>query len=83
MVNVPYCAVRGTAVACRAGIADCIRWASRADAWRNIGNVLTWETQEGAQLFVDMNGGTVTPLAEVFDQSVILSPIESQPTVPE
>lgn len=58
-------------------------WYSRPDAWRNLPQVLTWDTQEGAQLFADMNGGTVKPLSEVFDQSVILPTTESQPTDPE
>lgn len=56
---------------------------TRREAWRAVCNILTWETQEGAQKFADMNGGTVKLLSEVFDQSVILSPIESQPTAPE
>lgn len=59
-------------VACRAGV-----WRTPAEAWRNVGNVLTWETEDGAQLFADMNGGTVTPFSEVFDQTVILSPLET------
>lgn len=54
-----------------------------AEAWRAVYNVLTWDTPEGAQRFADMNGGTVKHLSEVFDQSVILSPVETQsPTEP-
>lgn len=71
------------AVVCRAGNYTGLAWRTPVEAWRILTDVLTWETQDGAQKFADMNGGTVTPLAEIFDQSVILPPIESQPTDPE
>lgn len=75
-VNAPYCVTLPGlgAVACRAGIADGVSWRLYSDAWRCVGNILTWDTEDGAQLFADMNGGTVKPLSEVFDHTVILPP---------
>lgn len=68
-VNAPYCVTLPGlgAVACRAGIADGVSWRLYSDAWRCAGNILTWDTREGARRFADMNGGTVKPLEEVFD----------------
>lgn len=57
-----------------AGTAVCTSYAM---AWRELRRVLTWETERGAQLFADMNGGTVKPLSEVFDHTVILAPLET------
>lgn len=67
-----YAVVRDGLVACAMG-----QWLDRPGAWRNLGLVNTWVTQEGARLFVDMNGGTVTPFSEVFDPSVILATVET------
>lgn len=70
----PFVVIRDGLVPCRAGMVDCVSWRTPAEAWRNLGNVLTWDTRDGAQRFVDMNGGTVIPLSEVFDHTVILPP---------
>lgn len=80
-MNVPFAVVLADTVACRCphALACPIEWYPLRTAWRALDHVLTWETEDGAQRFVDMNGGTVKPLSEVFDQSVILSPVDSKP----
>jgi hypothetical protein len=78
-MNVPFVAVMAGTVACRCphAVAGPIEWYPLRTAWRALDHVLTWDTEDGARRFVDMNSGTVKPLSEVFDQSVILSPIEN------
>lgn len=83
----PYCVVLPAlgVVACRVTILSVTPetaydvWRLLPTAWRDLDHVLTWDTQEGAQLFADMNGGTVKSLSEVFDHTVILAPSDSQP----
>lgn len=84
-MNPPFCVIlvnpAGTSVAsrCPSLVCEPFGWMVIARAWRALDHVLTWETEDGAQRFADMNGGTVKPLSEVFDQSVILSPVDSKP----
>jgi hypothetical protein len=66
----------GTVVACH--FPDGTEWMGLREAWRHWTFILTWETEHGAEQFAAMNGGTVTPLAEVFDPSVILGPSETR-----
>lgn len=88
-MNVLYCVMRAGTVACRCphALACPVEWYPLRTAWRALDHVSTWDTQDGAQLFADMNGGNVTLLSEVFRGPGILpthgpvqhSPLEAGP----
>jgi hypothetical protein len=79
-MNVPFVVTdTGTppaVVACRCphAVGSPIEWYPLRTAWRALDHVLTWDTEDGAQRFADMNGGNVTPLSEVFSGPGILQP---------
>lgn len=78
----PLCVVMPGTVACRCAAyrpGSPTVWRNLADAWMDIGSVLTWGTLVGAQLFADMNGGTVTPLTEVFREPGIVPAVHPAP----
>lgn len=83
-MNVPFCVTRdgGVAGRCPHVVGSPIEWLILRTAWRALDHVLAWETREGAQRFADMNGGTVTPLSEVFTGAGILpthGPVQHSP----
>lgn len=68
-----YCVIRLGLIAMHNGM-----WYTPQEAWRAWKSILYWYTETGAQRFVDMNGGEVKHVSEVFDASVILALTETR-----
>lgn len=78
-----YAVMKLGAVATRSVMAgEPAEWTTPDTAWWRIHTVLTWETEDGAQRFADMNGGVVTPFTVVFRGVGILQahgPVQHSP----